>query len=66
MNEYPRRRHLRVLDVMTTEVVTANPLDGFKEVAERLYETGVSALPVVDEDGRVLGLEDIVTQAPVA
>jgi CBS domain-containing protein len=56
MSEYPRRRHLRVLDVMTTEVVTANPLDGFKEVARRLYETGVSALPVVDEDGRVLGV----------
>jgi len=56
MREYPRRRHLRVLDVMTTEVVTANPLDGFKEVAERLYETGVSALPVVDEDRRVLGV----------
>jgi len=56
MSEYPRRRHLRVLDVMTTEVVTANPLDGFKEVARRLYETGVSALPVVDEDRRVLGV----------
>lgn len=56
MNEYPRRRHLRVLDVMTTEVVTAHPSDGFKEVAERLYETGVSALPVVDEDRRVLGV----------
>jgi CBS-domain-containing membrane protein len=56
MSEYPRRRHLRVLDVMTTEVFTADPLDGFKEVAERLYETGVSALPVIDLDRRVLGV----------
>lgn len=56
MSEYPRRRHLRVLDVMTTEVITADPSDGFKEVAERLYETGVSALPVVDGDRRVLGV----------
>jgi CBS domain-containing protein len=56
MSEYPRRRHLRVLDVMTTEVFTADPFDGFKEVAERLYQTGVSALPVVDEDRRVLGV----------
>jgi CBS domain-containing protein len=56
MREYPRRRHLRVLDVMTTEVVTAQPSDGFKEVAKRLYDTGVSGLPVVDEDRRVLGV----------
>jgi CBS domain-containing protein len=56
MRKYPDRRHLRVLDVMTTEVVTAQPSDGFKEVAERLYDTGVSGLPVVDEDGRVLGV----------
>jgi CBS domain-containing protein len=56
MSAYPLRRHLRVLDVMTTEVVTAQPSDGFKEVAERLYETGVSALPVVDDDRRVLGV----------
>jgi predicted transcriptional regulator len=55
MSEYPRRRH-PVLDVMTTEVVTAEPFDGFKEVAKRLYETGVSGLPVVDEDRRVLGV----------
>ena len=56
MSEYPRRRHLRVLDVMTTEVVTADPLDGFKEVAERLYQSGVSALPVIDQNRRVLGV----------
>ena len=56
MNEYPRRRHLTVLDVMTTEVTTANPFDGFKEVAERLFENGLSALPVVDENRTVLGV----------
>jgi CBS-domain-containing membrane protein len=56
MSEYPLRRHLRVLDVMTTEVVTANRLDGFKDLAERLYETGVSSLTVIDDDRRVLGM----------
>lgn len=56
MSQYPSRRHLRVLDVMTTDVFTADPLDGFKAVAQRLYETGVSALPVIDSDRRVVGL----------
>jgi len=56
MSEYPRRRHLTVLDVMTSEVTTASPSDGFKEVAERLFTTGLSALPVVDENRKVLGI----------
>ena len=56
MSGYPRRRHLTVLDVMTTDVTTASPLDGFKEVAERLFATGLSALPVVDENRKVLGI----------
>ena len=53
---YPLRRHLTVLDVMNTNVVTANPFDGFKEVAQRMFNTGVSVLPVVDQDGLVVGV----------
>ena len=56
MNAFPRRRHLTVLDVMTTEVITARPSDGFKDVAERLFDTRVSALPVIDENRKVLGV----------
>ena len=56
MKRYPLRRHTTVLDVMSTAVVTADPLDGFKEIAERLVRTGVSVLPVVDGDGMVLGV----------
>jgi CBS domain-containing protein len=56
MTEYPRRRYLTVLDVMTTEVVTVDLFEGFKAVAHKLFDTGVSAMPVVDNDHKVLGL----------
>jgi CBS domain-containing protein len=49
-----------VRDVMTTEVVTAEPSTPFKEIAARLAQHRISAVPVVDADRRVLG---IVTEA---
>jgi CBS domain-containing protein len=49
-----------VRDVMTTEVVTAEPSTPFKEIAGRLAQHRISAVPVVDVDRRVLG---IVTEA---
>jgi CBS domain-containing protein len=49
-----------VRDVMTTEVVTAEPSTPFKEIAGRLAQHRISAVPVVDADRRVLG---IVTEA---
>src|SRR2546421_8615941 len=43
-------------DVMTREVVTA-PLDmGYKELADLMVRHSVSAVPVVDEQRRVLGV----------
>ena len=43
-------------DVMTCEVVTA-PVDmGYKEIADLMVRHSVSALPVVDEQRRVLGV----------
>lgn len=53
---------MQVGDVMTTELVTARPGDPLKDVAAKLVEAGVSALPVVDEAGRLAG---IVTEADV-
>jgi CBS domain-containing protein len=50
----------RVGDVMTLEVVTAAPGMAFKRIAELLTGHNVSALPVVDRGGRVLG---VVSQA---
>jgi CBS domain-containing protein len=49
-----------VRDVMTTKVVTAEPSTPFKEIAGRLAQHRISAVPVLDADRRVLG---IVTEA---
>jgi CBS domain-containing protein len=43
-------------DVMTTNVITAAPTMSVREVAKLLSEKGISAVPVVDEDYRVVGM----------
>jgi CBS domain-containing protein len=48
--------HSLVKDLMTTQVVTVGPATPFKEIVARLAEHRVSAAPVVDEAGRVLGI----------
>jgi CBS-domain-containing membrane protein len=45
-----------VADVMTREVVTVDALAPFKEVVRLMQEHRVSALPVVDDDGELLGI----------
>ena len=45
-----------VRDMMTTEVVTVERSTPFKEIVARLTGRRVSAVPVVDEGGRVLGV----------
>lgn len=45
-----------VADVMTREVVTATGSTPFKELVRLLHEHHVSALPVVDEDRRPVGV----------
>ena len=45
-----------VKDVMTTEVVAVRRDTGFKEMAAMLRRYRVSALPVVDDAGRVIGV----------
>src|SRR4030095_12035851 len=40
---------------MTTPVVTVEPTTRFKEIVARLAEHQISAVPVVDNDNRVLG-----------
>jgi len=45
-----------VKDVMTTEVVAVRSDTGFKEMAAVLRRYRVSALPVVDDAGRVIGV----------
>ena len=48
--------HSLVKDLMTTQVVTVGPATPFKEIVARLAEHKVSAVPVVDDAGLVLGV----------
>ena len=43
-------------DVMTRRVITVHERTPFKDVARLIREQGVSALPVVDQGGRLLGI----------
>jgi CBS-domain-containing membrane protein len=45
-----------VRDVMTRTVVVVNDSAGFKEMVRQMEDSGVSALPVVDADGRLVGI----------
>jgi CBS domain-containing protein len=45
-----------VKDLMTTPVVTVEPATPFKEIVARLTQHKVSAVPVVDDAGLVLGV----------
>jgi CBS domain-containing protein len=45
-----------VKDVMSTHVAAARQSASFKEIAEKLREQRVSAFPVVDDDGKVIGV----------
>ena len=49
-------RNNRVKDVMTTPVVAVKPTASFKELAVMLRRHRVSALPVVDDDTRLIGI----------
>jgi glutamate dehydrogenase (NAD(P)+) len=42
-------------EIMTHDVVSANPDDGFLDVIRRLEHYSISAMPVIDRDGTVLG-----------
>jgi len=43
-------------DIMTREVVSVGENDDVQTVAKRLLESGHHSLPVLDEDGRVVGM----------
>lgn len=59
----------RVRDVMTTRVVAVRRNTSFKDIAGMLAEHRVSAFPVLDEDGRVVGVvseADLLTKEALA
>ena len=43
-------------DIMTTDVVTVGPETDIRTIARSLIERGISAVPVVDHAGRVIGI----------
>src|SRR5712691_6329584 len=45
-----------VKDVMSTHPISVRKTSPFKEMAARLREFRVSAFPVLDEDGKVIGV----------
>lgn len=47
---------MKVGDIMATDVVSVAPDTPFKEVVDRLLRAGVSSLPVVDAEGKLIGL----------
>lgn len=53
---------MKVEDVMTKEVVTVRPDTSLKQVAAVLAERRISGLPVVDEDGEIVG---VVSEADI-
>lgn len=51
-------RELPVTAIMTTEVATVTPDTSVHQAVELLSERGISGAPVVDPDGRLIGLLD--------
>lgn len=51
---------MQVLDLMTTEVFKVSPATPIKEAAQLMFRHRVSGLPVVEEDGTLVG---IITEA---
>ncbi|WKV75899.1 CBS domain-containing protein [Streptomyces sp. PCS3-D2] len=49
-------KHIKVADLMTDEVVSVAPETAFKDVAKLLAQYGVSGLPVLDDEDRVVGV----------
>lgn len=55
-------REQTVASVMTTQVITASPETPFKDLVTTMAERGISAVPVVDAAGRLVG---VVSEADV-
>ncbi|MGW2248705.1 CBS domain-containing protein [Kitasatospora sp. NPDC001660] len=61
-------QHRSVNDVMTREVVTARPDTPFKEIAALFHRNDITAIPVIDDQGRPLGMvseADLIRKAAV-
>ncbi|ACL03349.1 CBS domain containing membrane protein [Desulfatibacillum aliphaticivorans] len=55
----------KVSDIMTTEVISLKPDTDISEAAKQLLENRINGAPVVDEDGKVVGIlcqSDLIVQ----
>jgi len=52
----PAKGEPLVADVMTRDVITVTPDMGVKQFAELMREKGIGGAPVVDPEGRLLGI----------
>ena len=53
---------MRVQDAMTVDVATIKPAVSLKDVARELSRRRISGMPVVDDDGRIIG---VISEADV-
>jgi len=49
-------KHTLLEEIMTREVITSHLSDPIERAAKRMNDHNISALPVVDEDRRVIGM----------
>lgn len=47
---------LNASDIMTTEVITVNKETSLKDLAKVLYESHINGVPVVDDEGSLIGI----------
>jgi acetoin utilization protein AcuB len=47
---------LQIRDIMTKEVFTVKPEDTIKKAASLMHDHQIGALPVVDDDGKLVGI----------
>jgi CBS domain-containing protein len=56
---------MRAKDIMSNEVVTLSPDDSVKEAAKKLVENHISSAPVLNSEGRLVGVvtdSDLIIQ----
>lgn len=51
---------LLVKDLMSEDLVTAKPDSSIKEISNKMITTGIQRIPIIDEEGKLIGL---VTQS---
>jgi CBS domain-containing protein len=56
MRRFPKEDDMRARDVMVSPVVTVKPSSSVQEAAKILLARRISALPVVDNDGKLVGI----------